>query len=243
MGILDDGLDSARLDRRKLRARTIAVARGRSALFRRPALLLLAALAACNAPPRENSYHRAARERRLDRLTLMRQQQDQTRLQLQTAIVEDRHTIDALRDEAAMAASRRRDAEFAYRVEQRQLAQQQADLVQARAQRAAVQADIDAVRGALADVQVKELKLKALGEQRQRLDAQIAAAERELAEQTAHLQPRLVELRTRTDKTRALNAQVAAALEQLQPPVPPAADGKAPAAAAAPANPAAQAPK
>ena len=59
------------------------------------------------------------------------------------------------------------------------------------------------------------------------LDQQIAAAENELKVASATLEPKLAELKSRVERTTALNAQVTAALQELAPKPPAAGAGDA----------------
>ncbi|MGE3174164.1 MAG: hypothetical protein AB7O97_16165 [Planctomycetota bacterium] len=177
--------------------------------------MLLAALGACTTPPRENSFHRSVRAEKVDRLQLVREQQERDEHVLRAAILEDHVTLQHLRDAAALAGSRRRDAELAHEVELRQLAAATAELAATQERTAAQRAELDRVRSALAEIELKQLKLQALREQQLQLDGQIAAAERALAAQAAEVEPKVQALQARLQAARALQVQLDAALQQL----------------------------
>lgn len=208
-------------------------------------MALLLAAAACTAP-RENSVHRAARERRVDRLQAVREQQAREQRRLEAAIDSDREATQRLGDEASAFASRRRDVEFAWSVASKELRDRQAELETLRGQVAAAAEPLEHLRALRADVELHELKARALQEQRDRLQQQVAAAEAEVHELEKSLSPRLDELKQRLERMRVADAQakaLQALLASLAPPADPAPGAAAPAAGAAPAGqPAAGAP-
>lgn len=187
-------------------------------------------LAAACSGPRENSLLQAERQRQQGALRGV--QHDHARLlaELRAGLAEDEAAIQQLRDRAAEAQGRRRDL---VRLAEREDAARrggEAALVAARAQVAAQQQEIEALHAVLAEVQVRELKLKSLQEQQALLQAQIEQA----AQQTAALQGELAAAQARLLPLRAAEVAVQQALQQAQPPAP----AGAAAAAAVPAAPA-----
>src|SRR5262245_29534201 len=149
------------------------------------------------AGPRENSMQHAARAREADRLALAAEDHAQQMQLYRLALQEDRAEVQRLRDEAAFAASRRRDLE-------RALAQEQQELAALRARVDAAAGAREQLTAALAELDHRELKLRALRDQTQQADQQLAAA----TQQAAELNARLEAARARLQQLKTVDAEV-----------------------------------
>lgn len=168
-------------------------------------------LAGCAAAP-ENGIQRAERNRREDALRVEREGLDRERRLLALSLEEDRAAILPLRAAAADAAQRRRDAVRSLAHEEAQLRVQEEALAAARARVASVQQQVDTLRTALAEVETVELRLAALKQRSAQLDAELAAAQRDVDQAVAAMQPKVDALRARLAALGAVAAQIDALL-------------------------------
>jgi hypothetical protein len=192
-------------------------------------LLALFAVAACVAP-QENGVQQAARQRETERLERVSGEQIREQRLLTLTIAEDRQALHELRDRAAEAAQRRRDAKRALDAELQSLAAVEAQVAEAKTRGAAARAELESLRTAQADADSKELKARAVAEQIAQLDVQLQAAQRDLDARNAALAPQLAALQERIRSLAAIEQQLAALLSPQSPAAPAVAPVAAPAA-------------
>lgn len=173
----------------------------------------LVALGAACASKEPNGIQLAAVDRETERLERVREGMRREQMALTLAIAEDRGVLQQLRDSAADAAQKRREARRALESENAALAEIEAEVVAVRDRSRAAAAELEAMRALLAEAQTKELRRKALEEQIAQLDAQVAAAQQDSDSKSASLLPRLQALREHVKALVAIEAQLAALLQ------------------------------
>lgn len=178
--------------------------------------------------PRENSLHRAERERQY-RVWLYRGDQLQKETdRLRQFVAEGDARAQELRDEAAMTASRTREEMARLDYEVGLLQHAEADLKAAKERLLAIEQQQQPVLAAIAALQQQTERLAALQAERQRVEQSLAAAEQALQQQQAAAAARLAEWQQQQQKVAAFDAamrQAMAAVEAaavpLVPPPPP----------------------
>ena len=154
----------------------------------------------------------AARQRETERLERVSGEQIREQRLLTLTIAEDRVALHELRDRAADAAQRRRDAKRALDAELQALAVVEGQLAAAKARGAAAQREVEALRAAEADADSKQLRARAVAEQIAQLDVQLQAAQRDLDARNTALAPQLAALQERIRSLAAIEQQLAALL-------------------------------
>ncbi len=172
----------------------------------------------------------AARQRETERLERVSGEQIREQRLLTLTIAEDRQALHELRDRAAEAAQRRRDAKRALDAELQSLAAVEAQVAEAKTRGAAARAELESLRTAQADADSKELKARAVAEQIAQLDVQLQAAQRDLDARNTALAPQLAALQERIRSLAAIEQQLAALLSPQSPAAPAVAPVAAPAA-------------
>ena len=200
------------------------------------ALGLTLVLTACQAP-RENSFHRAARERHASRHEMLRDRQIQQRRQLELTHLADELELRELRDQAAKRAQTLRMADRALAREQRALDQKLIGLAGVREQARGLRLELEAVRKLEAEVELKELRLRALAQQRQDLEALVQGAQAAFEKAQAEMMPQLQKLQQQIMTVRETDDAVKRALEVLEAAGVPAAPAQPKAVEAATAKP------
>lgn len=217
-------------------AKTIPGRPRRSAHFPARALRVvlgsLLAFGACVAP-QENGVQQAARQRETERLERVSGEQIREQRLLTLTIAEDRLALHELRDRAADAAQRRRDAKRALDAELQSLSALEGQLAAAKARALAAQQEVEALRAAEADAANRELRSRAVAEQIAQLDVQLQAAQRDLDARNAALAPQLAALQERIRSLAAIEQQLAALLSPQAPAAAPATPPADPATAPA----------
>ena len=197
-------------------------------------------LTACQAP-RENSFHRAARERHASRHEMLRERQIQQRRQLELTYLADEQELRELRDQAARRAQTLRMADRALAREQRALDEKLIGLAGVREQARTLRLELEGVRRLEAEIELKELRLRALAKQRQDLEALVQGAQAAFEKAQAEMMPQLQKLQQQILTVRETDEAVKRALEVLEaagvPAVPAGAKPAGAAAATPPGSP------
>ena len=171
----------------------------------------------------------AARQRETERLERVSGEQIREQRLLTLTIAEDRQALHELRDRAAEAAQRRRDAKRALDAELQSLAAIESQVAAAKTRGVAAQAELESLRTAQADADSKELKARAVAEQIAQLNVQLQAAQRVLDARNTALAPQLAALQERIRSLAAIEQQLAALLSPQAPAAPAVAPVPAPA--------------
>ncbi|GAB4148075.1 MAG: hypothetical protein Fur0037_16330 [Planctomycetota bacterium] len=180
--------------------------------MRRVAAFLLPLAACACLSPRENSVHRAARERERSEWAY-RGDRIQKEIEALRQFVEDKEQkVEELRDRAAMTASRTRDALAALRHELDLLKAAEEDLAAARGRLAEARKEVDPVLAEIEALKAKPAELARLRGEAASLDGQIEAARAELRQKQEAAQRHLAELRQKEQQVAAFDQAVQKAL-------------------------------